>query len=318
MNDADFESDLPLAMTNRYSSAEEQEDVLQSMGVRHEIRQLGAGRFRAQVGSLDTGQAEFVADRYNVACSFRLEPAPGTACLLLTRSAGGPVRALGTELTRRHLLLVPSGSGVHVLTTSPAGSEGVTLPQERLEQLIQVLSPGTELPNQAIVLEGQSPPLDTLRCAALKTLAPQTRAPNRESLSNIVSSVVAWLGDRLARQESDRLPGACSSWRVAREAQVFINEYYQEPLSLEDLCLTTEVSARTLQRHFGKHFGLSITDYLKAVRFDAARRALKASHPSERTVAEIALDHGFSHLGRFSVEFRERFRCSAHDLLSEH
>ena len=317
MNYADFASDLPLGSTTVFGSAEEEEDAMRRLGVRHEIRQLGAGRFRAHLASFDTGQAGFAADRYSIACSFRLEPSPGTACLLLIRSAGGAVRALGTELTRRDLLVLPSGSAVDVLAKSLAGSEAVTLPQKRLEQLIQVLHPGARLPNEAVVLEGQSQTLDAVRSAALETLASRTRAPNRESVSTILSTVVVWMGERLAQLESDRLPDTHSRRRVAREAQEFIIEYYQEHVGLEDLCLATGVSARTLQRHFLEHFGLCITDYLKAVRFEAAKRALKASHPSEHTVAEIALNHGFGHLGRFSVEFRERFGVSPRALLAE-
>jgi AraC-like DNA-binding protein len=38
-----------------------------------------------------------------------------------------------------------------------------------------------------------------------------------------------------------------------------------------------------------------------------ARRALVLANPTNRTVAEIATDHGFWELGRFSVAFRKLF-----------
>lgn len=74
---------------------------------------------------------------------------------------------------------------------------------------------------------------------------------------------------------------------------------------------------RTLQRSFRKYFDLTITAYLKTVRLDATRRELLAAHPSENTVAEIALRHGLTHLGRFSVEFRDRFGESPRDTLAK-
>ena len=49
------------------------------------------------------------------------------------------------------------------------------------------------------------------------------------------------------------------------------------------------------------HAGISTSER------DAARRELVAAHPSSHSVAKIALRNGFTHLGRFSVEFRERF-----------
>ncbi|MGB5326861.1 MAG: helix-turn-helix domain-containing protein, partial [Gammaproteobacteria bacterium] len=54
-------------------------------------------------------------------------------------------------------------------------------------------------------------------------------------------------------------------------------------------------------------FGVTVTDYLKTMRLDAAYRDLIAAHPSRDTVTAIALSNGHSHLGRFSSEFQERF-----------
>jgi hypothetical protein len=56
-----------------------------------------------------------------------------------------------------------------------------------------------------------------------------------------------------------------------------------------------------------RYFELTITDYLKAVRLHAVHRELAATPASQDSVTAIALRHGYNHLGRFSLEFRERF-----------
>jgi AraC-like DNA-binding protein len=94
---------------------------------------------------------------------------------------------------------------------------------------------------------------------------------------------------------------------VAKLAQEFIEEHHHEAVRIEDLCRVTGVGIRTLQRCFREYFDLTITEYLKTVRLDAALRELVAAHPSRNSVSTIAWQHGFTHLGRFSVEFRERF-----------
>jgi transcriptional regulator GlxA family with amidase domain len=76
---------------------------------------------------------------------------------------------------------------------------------------------------------------------------------------------------------------------------------------LEDLCRETEVGIRTLQRCFREYFDLTVTDYLKTVRLDAAYRELKASNGERNTVTQIALQNGFTHLGRFSAAYHMRF-----------
>lgn len=96
--------------------------------------------------------------------------------------------------------------------------------------------------------------------------------------------------------------------RAVRRAVDHIEENFGLALTLERLATHTGVSARTLQRGFQEHLGCSPMDYLRDVRLKQARAALIAADPgSDMTVTEIALESGFMHLGRFSVEYRRRF-----------
>ena len=95
--------------------------------------------------------------------------------------------------------------------------------------------------------------------------------------------------------------------RVARLAQEYIEAHYSEAVHIEDLCRVTGVGVRTLQRCFREYFNLTVSTYLKAVRLDSARRELLAADRSDTSVTRIAMRHGCTHLGRFSVEFRDRF-----------
>jgi len=94
---------------------------------------------------------------------------------------------------------------------------------------------------------------------------------------------------------------------TAKRARAFIDGHFREPVRMADLCRATGSGVRTLQRCFKQCFGVTVTDYLRAMRLDAAYRDLITAHPSRDTVATIALRNGFSHLGRFSCQFRERF-----------
>jgi transcriptional regulator GlxA family with amidase domain len=104
--------------------------------------------------------------------------------------------------------------------------------------------------------------------------------------------------------------------RVARLAQEYIEAHYSEAVHVEDLCRVTGVGVRTLQRCFREYFNLTVSDYLKTVRLDSARRELLAAHGSDTSVTRIAMHNGCTHLGRFSVEFRERFGQSPRQALA--
>jgi AraC-like DNA-binding protein/Flp pilus assembly protein TadD len=72
------------------------------------------------------------------------------------------------------------------------------------------------------------------------------------------------------------------------------------------LARACRVSPRTLQKHFEKYLGQSPTEVLRDIRLDRVRRDLLLGHDSV-TVGELAARVGFTHLGRFSGWYRDRF-----------
>src|SRR5690349_19555930 len=77
-------------------------------------------------------------------------------------------------------------------------------------------------------------------------------------------------------------------------------------LTVRELAAIAGASPRTLQRQFQTFLGKTPQAVLRAIRFERARRdLLRASHTE--TVSDIALRCGFSHLGRFSIEYHRRY-----------
>src|SRR3954466_11732274 len=76
--------------------------------------------------------------------------------------------------------------------------------------------------------------------------------------------------------------------------------------SVADLAAVAGVSPRTLQRQFRIFLGKSPGAAIRDIRFEHARRELLQGLSSTK-VAGVALDSGFTHLGRFSTEYRRRY-----------
>lgn len=87
----------------------------------------------------------------------------------------------------------------------------------------------------------------------------------------------------------------------------YIHENCAEPLTLADLAQVAGVSGRTLLEGFRRHRGISPMRLLKMARLDNARSELLRADQDFVSVTTIALKWGFQHLGRFSVEYRNRF-----------
>jgi AraC-like DNA-binding protein len=99
-----------------------------------------------------------------------------------------------------------------------------------------------------------------------------------------------------------------------RRAQDFIDANCAEPLQLPDISLAAGVPERTLRDGFQQFKGVSPMQYLRRLRLERARDALRNA-PADVRVADIALDCGFSHLGRFALAYREKFGESPSDTL---
>lgn len=94
--------------------------------------------------------------------------------------------------------------------------------------------------------------------------------------------------------------------RDVKRAVDYIHANLCENLTLADVVAQACVPGRTLLEHFRQFKGVPPMRYLRNARFDRVREALSRARPGE-SVSDIASRHGFSHMGRFSVEYRLRF-----------
>lgn len=100
-------------------------------------------------------------------------------------------------------------------------------------------------------------------------------------------------------------------------ARQYLHEHAREAVHLEDLEAAAGVSRFKLFDAFRKYFALSPMAYLKKHRLSAVRQAI-LEQGTTRTISEIALAWGFTHLGRFSAQYRQLFDESPSQTLQRH
>ena len=87
----------------------------------------------------------------------------------------------------------------------------------------------------------------------------------------------------------------------------YINKNYYKKLSLDTLARESEYNEGYVSQLFKNYVGINFYDYLTRIRLREATRALSQS---DKTILEIALDHGFSDLKSFNSNFKENFKKS--------
>ena len=317
MTGEEFASDLPLRRPIVFTSTEEQEEALRRNGVNQNTRHLGKGNFRFEIAVRSTEQVDLFSGRFKKAVSITLEPAMGKVRLLFPVSANGQYSASGENVANDKLVVLPNGSGTDIVTPDLAGADAIVVSESRFIEMTEALCPTFIRPERMAVIEGNAAQLHALRKVVLSLMCDPHFEPHDGQVSNLLAATIAWMGNSSSHAVPERLLVNRARIRTAKVAQEFIEEHYRDAVHIEDLCRVTGNGVRTLQRCFREYFNITITDYLNTVRLDAACRELAAAHPSQDSVTKIALRHGYTHLGRFSVKFREHFGESPSDTLAK-
>ncbi|MBB5686340.1 AraC family transcriptional regulator [Sphingobium boeckii] len=92
---------------------------------------------------------------------------------------------------------------------------------------------------------------------------------------------------------------------AVKRAEAYIEENIRNEIALGDIASAVGVPVRTLLDSFQRFRGISPMRYLRDRRLDEARDRLRCD-PNLR-VTQVALESGFTHLGRFSQAYRLRF-----------
>lgn len=93
---------------------------------------------------------------------------------------------------------------------------------------------------------------------------------------------------------------------VVRTAEEYIEGHLLDPLTITDLVKVCKCSKSSLFSAFQKTRGYTPMEFLVERRLQMAKKKLSDSHKNV-SVASIALESGFTHLGRFSQSYRQRF-----------
>ncbi len=113
-----------------------------------------------------------------------------------------------------------------------------------------------------------------------------------------------------ASNYSDRLRTAARrSGRVAvRRSVEYIEAHLAERITLADLADYSRMSARSIQQGFREDLRTTPIAYIRDLRLQRVRADLMQAMPGDGvTVTDVAQRWGFSHLGNFSVLYRQRF-----------
>lgn len=147
------------------------------------------------------------------------------------------------------------------------------------------------------------------RCVA--SVLDDARRPNlpegQTGLQSLVDTLVDVVTDVDDRQPTTVRAGESARRRLVDRAIRLVRACPTEPYDSQSICRPLGVSERSLQLAFRQCLGMSPSRYLLTVRLNRVHRELMGARPGGRRVNDIAVEHGFTHLGRFAQQYRACF-----------
>lgn len=94
--------------------------------------------------------------------------------------------------------------------------------------------------------------------------------------------------------------------RHVKAAVDFMNANLHRSLTVSEIASFVGVSVRSLQTGFQCHYHTTPLRYLRQIRLNAVHAELSSSE-NRLSIGEVAMKWGFTHLGRFSAEYRATY-----------
>ena len=155
---------------------------------------------------------------------------------------------------------------------------------------------------ELLEIRGENPRQRAMLTKLVRLACLQKEENSEFQTRNILSEMWLLLLEEIREQESRRRPVKLVNQERIQTMMAFIQKNYSQKLLLEEIAASAAVSKRECLRCFQGCIHKTPTEYLLEYRIEIARRLLRTS---QATIAEIAMETGFSSEAYFCKVFRQ-------------
>lgn len=285
-------------------------------GTRFEQRLLSGGLFHAQLQRLQFARCSLDCGAYTLPVFAQGGFGPEVMAIALAVQSSQPMWANGQEVACGRLMVFAEDHPLDVRSLPGHWQWCVLLLKRELLMETTLHRHGIEplLPNSGWRLLAPATAVNARLCTAILRVLEQAsrwtgatptsvvRATEGQVLGMFIDAMVEGMqptpmarGDARVRQRE-----------LLARADMVMNERMGEDLDLAAWCAAIGIGGRQMERLFLQAHGVGPCRWYKLARLNEARRRLSVQQ-ANISVTEVALAMGFTHLGRFSGEYRALF-----------
>jgi AraC family ethanolamine operon transcriptional activator len=283
-------------------------------GWRQRYDQLTAGPFQGRLDELWTDCAQVYRERTNLALHQRCEVWEGAIWCGITAAHDGS-RIDGRLVGPDGVMVCGHATQFDLMSPMAHDILGIVISREELTRHVEAL--GAQLSWSLI---DRSPWLDVVpdrrrharaRLRAILALAASAGEAHqaeaaRATLRVAMLDVVTDLLERPLQPLDDR-SNATVRRRLVQQVHDRVQATPDAVPSIPQLCARLHVSRRTLQYAFEVEAGMNPKAYLRSIRLNGTRRALRNASGATASVQAVAAAWGFWDLSQFARDYRHQF-----------
>lgn len=319
-----------MAALTRHTAHDVDDQAEALSGWNQHYEQLSCGRFRGELWHLGMRDGFLLREQTNRQLREQIAPPADHVVLALPLAVQPGSVYAGRSLDRDTLMVLPGGREVDVVSAGELDLIGLAVHRD---MLASTLAPSKREWLQQAENErnlGLSPDAaQAIRqmllavCGEAETRVNEPCSDKRESelLAMALNQAVllAMGGDRNGPQGSTIPRRADSRLKVVQRAIDFMREHLEQDIGVGEICAAAFASRRSLQYCFEEFMHTTPQAYLRALRLNEARRALKlCGDPASKPITELASMLGFSSASHFTRHYKAMFDELPSQTLRQH
>ncbi|EHD19560.1 MULTISPECIES: helix-turn-helix domain-containing protein [Brenneria] len=268
--------------------------------------QISQGRFEGNIQEAWLDGVQFYEERLSQSVFQSGEAREGTLCLGVFNVLSGETRWMGKNLTTQDVTWSYKRGELMLQTPEYSSLQVLSIPLSLLPDIIDELPHAVyAVRNDALasrIRQQITAMLHSMIEHPLQMAEKQARLQFKSDIRGLAFSFFDVIGKQPPSVKHSRQ----KAQRVVAKAQEALMENRDRPLTMDELCLMTHTSRRTLQNCFETVTGQSPAVFLKNMRLNGVKRMLVVGN-KDANISEIASKWGFWHLSQFTVDYKRLF-----------
>ncbi|WP_397453593.1 helix-turn-helix domain-containing protein [Pseudomonas sp. NA-150] len=285
-----------------FNTADVAEQIRVTPGWVQHYQQMSPGHFAGQIRYLDLEGVEIYEECMNTRVEQNFSAPQGSLAFCFDRSDNALYVLNGESC---NIWITPENYQEVAVVFGPAFVQHHGLSVERLDGLFM-----------APLNSGQNALFSRWLSGTLTRLSQTLNPPSKEALTQqLLDDCLYILDSSCVHLDPVALQRRAGERTIMKRVAEWAADTPEDNLHLLQLAQVADVSLRQLQHAFKAYTGMAPTQWLRLRRLNSARRELLSRSAYTTTVAEVAMNWGFWHLGRFSSRYRALFNELPSDTL---